>query len=549
MKPDGSANTTELRRRAETRLPAQHSPTAVPQSSAELQRLLHELQVQQIELEVQNEELRNSRAEVEKLNQRYADFYDFSPTSMVSLDRDSTIIQINLAGARLLESDRAGLIGKRFSEFVAQPDRLALRAFLQDVFEKGIRRIWGADLPRRDGRQALLRIEAMLSPDGQECRAVVVDITDTKKLEQELRKSTALLLQTQHMAGVGGWEYDVTTGRIAWTDEVFRIYEVSIDYDPNNIDQDVQFYSPEARASITSAFERLVELGEPYDLELPFVGARGTRKWVKTTGQAERVDGSVRRVFGDIMDVTERKLQRDLLEQQVGERTAQLHALAMELTMIEERERQEVAKELHDGLSQILAVAKLKLSALDPRLADSPWSGELKQKVTAIAGLLDEADRVARSLTMQLSPPVLHELGLVAALEWLADEMRSTYGLRVNVRDDGLPKLLDKAARTAVFRVTRELLINVAKHARIDVAELSTRCVADRLILSVVDAGAGFAAQGSLMPSAKGGFGLFSVRERIGFIGGEVHVDSSPGNGTVVVLSVPLMRSEGDQGK
>jgi PAS domain S-box-containing protein len=237
----------------------------------------------------------------------------------------------------------------------------------------------------------------------------------------------------------------------------------------------------------------------------------------------------------------ERMAQHDLLERQVLERTAQLRAMAIELTMAEERERHLVAQDLHDSLGQTLAAAKLKLSALDPPQQDNPSGIQLRREVREIEVLLDEANHAMRSLSLQLSPPALQELGLAPALEWLADEMLRSFRLNVRVSDDGLPKPLAEHELKTIFRATRELLINVAKHAQVGSAELEARREEDRLVLSVADAGIGFAVSKDAEPSAKGGYGLFSVRERIDFIGGKLQIDSSPGNGTVIMITAPLM--------
>ncbi|MCX7172925.1 MAG: histidine kinase [Proteobacteria bacterium] len=235
-----------------------------------------------------------------------------------------------------------------------------------------------------------------------------------------------------------------------------------------------------------------------------------------------------------------RRAFADRLEHQVQERTVQLRAMATELTMVEERERQTLAQDLHDGLGQTLAIAKLKLSALEPPHEDCLFPEELKQEITAIEALIDDANKTVRSLSLQLSPPVLRDLGLGASLEWLADEMHRSYGLRVNLHLGDLARPLDENVLNLVFRATRELLINVARHAFVDSADVTATYEEDHLVISVTDSGAGFDAQQGSMPSAKGGFGLFSVRERIHFIGGDVQIDTSPGDGTIVVLMVPL---------
>ncbi len=210
-----------------------------------------------------------------------------------------------------------------------------------------------------------------------------------------------------------------------------------------------------------------------------------------------------------------------------------IRALSTELTMAEERERHALAQDLHDNLGQLLAAIKIKLATLD--------TGAAKPSIEEIEGLIDQADRSVRMVRQQLSPQILQSLGLGPALEWLADEMLRRYGLNVQIHDDSEPKLLDEAGRTMVFRAVRELLINVARHARVERAEITCLVQDSRLIVAVSDAGCGFDAAGILgtLPSV-GAFGLFSIRERFASIGGGMDIDSALGEGSTITLTVPL---------
>ena len=125
--------------------------------------------------------------------------------------------------------------------------------------------------------------------------------------QQQLRGSEALLNETQALSKVGGWEYDVASDSVKWTDELYRIFEVSRDYDPSNRQQNIQSYPAGERVRLAEAFQRAVEQGEPYDLELQFVTAGGRKRWVRTVGQAARKEGKIVRVFGNIIDITKRK--------------------------------------------------------------------------------------------------------------------------------------------------------------------------------------------------------------------------------------------------
>ena len=279
--------------------------------------------------------------------------------------------------------------------------------------------------------------------------------------------------------------------------------------------------------------------GTPVDLEVNTV-------LVETAGQPL--------VMVNLRDITERKRAEEELqhhrlhlEEMVAERTDQLRALTMELAKVEERERRAIAQDLHDDLGQILAVVKIKLRSLE-MLDRYQGDGDSKQQVEEIGVMVDQANRALRSLSTQLSPPVLSQFGLVPALEWLAEEMQRSNGLNVRIHDDGKFLLLDETLRSSLFRTVRELLINVSKHARTDAAEVSVFVDGDKLVISVEDAGIGFDARQRLRPSVDGGYGLFSVRERLNAIGGEMQIDSRPGDGTVVVLTLPLDAMSGRPG-
>ena len=225
------------------------------------------------------------------------------------------------------------------------------------------------------------------------------------------------------------------------------------------------------------------------------------------------------------------------LEEQLRVRSEQLAVLTKELILTEDRERRALARDLHDDLGQVMAILKIKLTAL--------YAGKDLPRVIAalkeIESLIDIANKSVRSLALQLSPPVLHSQGLVAALEWLVKEMERVYGLAVRLNDDGAAKNLDEKQRITFFRAARELLVNVAKHAKVDHATVTTLIDDHQLTLAVSDSGAGFDQELLLAARVHGpGLGLIGVKERIGFIGGSMHIDSTAGDGTTVTLTAPL---------
>jgi PAS domain S-box-containing protein len=252
------------------------------------------------------------------------------------------------------------------------------------------------------------------------------------------------------------------------------------------------------------------------------------------------VDGEVRGFYVLVTDITAAKAAdaalleaHAQLERRVVERTEQLRRLAVETTLAEERERQAIARDLHDVLGQILHVARIRLDELGTRLP----AGDAT--LTELGGLLGEASRTVRSLTSQLSPPVLKRLGLAPALRWLAEEMQRQYGLTVNGTIDTAAPPLSTAQSDILFRAARELLINVIKHSGTDRAALELAVMDGKLMLTVEDAGCGIADLGTALDRSRG-FGLASVRERLVYLGGATEIVPGGTGGLRVSLHLPL---------
>jgi len=228
-------------------------------------------------------------------------------------------------------------------------------------------------------------------------------------------------------------------------------------------------------------------------------------------------------------------------------RTGQLRALAFEVIQTEQRERRRLAQLLHDHLQQLLAAAKIKLSALRKELPNDDLSRSLGQ----VVDLLTESIAATRSLAVELSPPVLYEAGLSGALNWLAAQMREKHSLAVEVRADPLAEPPDEKIRVLLFQAARELLFNVVKHAGVNRAAVSMSARDDgRIELQVQDSGVGFDPERHrASEGAFNSFGLFSIRERIEMVGGRMEVESSPGRGVRTTLVIPLTRADREKKK
>jgi signal transduction histidine kinase len=239
-----------------------------------------------------------------------------------------------------------------------------------------------------------------------------------------------------------------------------------------------------------------------------------------------------------------RALNADL-ERRVAERTAvakhradQLRALAADLTLTEQRERRRLAQLLHDHLQQLLVAARLKLNTINRRLHEEalrPLLGQLDE-------LLNDSIDASRSLTVELSPPILYDVGLMPALDWLARHMRDKHSLEVEIQADADPPRLAEDTRVLLFNAVRELLFNVLRHAGVQQASVQVVSENGRVRVAVCDQGTGFdpAAGETGAPHLTAGFGLFSIRERVELIGGHLSIQAQSGKGTRVEITVPV---------
>jgi PAS domain S-box-containing protein len=243
--------------------------------------------------------------------------------------------------------------------------------------------------------------------------------------------------------------------------------------------------------------------------------------------------GRVQGICALVHDISRRKLA----EKTIKLYQQQLRGLASALSFAEQRERRRIATELHDHLAQLLVLSRMKIRMLQSTLTDE----EVAKPIEGIRLLLDESIDYTRTLIWDLCPPMLHEVGLEAALEWLAEQTQERHGIRVRFEDDEQPKVSDEKVRVLLFHAVHELLMNVIKHANATRAVVAVRRREEQVEIRVEDDGVGFDTEGvRLRVGQDGGFGLFSIRERLDVIGGTFEMSSSPGVGSRATLRAPL---------
>ena len=377
--------------------------------------LLHELRVYQIELEMQNESLRQAQVALETSRDRYVDLFEFAPVGYLTLTRDGQIAAINLTGATLLGEERGKLISRRFARFLAPEEQDKWHKHFLNAFNQGDKQSLETSLLRRDGTLLPVGLASLRVATGDGMPTLNVTLTDIAERRQAVR-------------------------------------------------------------------------------ELQDANAR--------------------------------------LENFAAEQASHLRELAGELTRAEQRERDVLYGQLHDDMQPLLVAARLSLSSLGshtPRETCLEVAAEACKHISQVI-------QVARSLSVQLSPPLVRERGLNPALESLCRWVKSNHGLDVDLRCAPEAEPDDVAVRLLCFNAVRELLMNVVKHAgATQVALTLRRSGPDTLCITVADRGKGFTSA-----AMTNGTGLAGVSRRLGMVGGALQIDSRPGDGTVVTLSAPL---------
>jgi PAS domain S-box-containing protein len=387
------------------------------------------------------------------------------------------------------------------------------------------------------------------------------DVTELRQAQEELRQSEERLRLALAGGEMGAWDVDLVNDTARWDSKEFALLglrEGSVCPSP------MKFYRcihPEDKAVVRQSVDRAIDETGSLEHEFRVILSDGQIRWLAAKGRVLKdEEGKPVRMIGVNFDVTERKLAEARfrsfaheLETRVAERTGELvhlherlRALTTDLNLTEQRERKRLATDLHDYLAQLLALVRMKLGQIR-HLALPPAQADILREAEVV---VNEALTYTRTLVTQLSPPVLHEFGLPAALRWLVEQM-VRQELSVEVRQfvpDNIPLPEDQAV--LLFQSVRELLINVRKHAGTHQAVVTIEKHEGALRITVRDEGAGMdlasASAGTEQPSSTSSkFGLFSIRERMLAIGGQFEVASSPGQGMTAQLILPLMNHDG----
>jgi signal transduction histidine kinase len=210
----------------------------------------------------------------------------------------------------------------------------------------------------------------------------------------------------------------------------------------------------------------------------------------------------------------------------------ELRSLSARLVETQENERKNISRDLHDAVGQSMSAVQFELHGLSVALA--PYPDPLRTRVNRIRELVESSVAMVRNMALLLRPSMLDDLGLATALEWQANQVSRSTGVRIKIVADALPNELPEEHKVCVFRIVQEALNNVCRHANASSVEITLMAVDGKLSVTIRDDGRGF------LNTRKTGLGLIGMQERVEGLGGSLAVKSEPGKGTGIDVSLPL---------
>lgn len=317
---DVSNRLKDLRKKAERGFPR---GAAQPKrmSKADAAATIHELQVHQIDLEMQNEELRTAQKQLEDSRSKYTDLYDFAPIGYFTFDKKGYIIEANLTGCQMLGVERIKLIEKPFSSFVSKESQDKFYLYHRAALTPGLKQTCEITLVGKDGQKFEAQLESIPAADAEGnltlCRTAITDITERKQAEAALRQSEHQLARSQEIAHLGSWELDLVNDQLSWSDEVYRIFGLQPQEFGATYEAFLERVHPDDRAPVDEAYSGSIREGKDgYEIEHRVVKKpTGEIRYVHEKCEHFRDDsGKIIRSVGMVHDITERKHAAEQLE-------------------------------------------------------------------------------------------------------------------------------------------------------------------------------------------------------------------------------------------
>src|SRR5437868_2325557 len=481
---------------------------------------------------------RQAHERIRESEERLQAFTDHSPAMMFLKDADGRYRFVNRQFLARFGLRREQILGRRDEEVfpaaqaalfaASDSDVLSRRAAIEleqvVVLGEGERIHMVVKFPVFDATGAVAGIGGVAS-----------DITERICSEQALAEQRTLLAEAQKLARLGSWDWEPATGRMGWSEELFRIYGL----DPGAVQPSFEAFldrlHPGDRVMTATLIARALAEGRGFTHEERVRRPDGTERVVRTQSEIVRDDkGRVIKVVGACLDITEQR-NAELAQRAAA---ASLQSLTRRLVQAEEAERRRIAGELHDRVGQNLSALNINLDIALGALGEEAHPQARARLADALA-LVEATLQTLENVMADLRPPLLEEYGLGAALGWYVQEFVRRTGVDIEFEDLAREqnRKLAREPAVALFRIAQEALTNVAKHAGAEHVWLRLEADDEHMCLTVRDNGRGFE-PGS--PTRPGRLGMTTMKERAIAAGGSVVLESAADKGTTLTARVPF---------
>jgi len=503
---------------------------------------LHELRIHQIELEMQNEELRRTQVALEAAQARYFDFYDLAPVGYVTVNERGMILQTNFTTATLLGVPCSALTGKPLSAFMRTPDADSYYLLCNRASATGSVQSCELQIDKPGENPVWVNLQAIAGAgdDGATViRLVLIDITTRKKAE-----ALALANDQFRNAILDSVPSQIAvldhTGTIVAVNEAWRKFALENSTEPgippNNTRTGANYLdvcgasvgtSPNDASLATDGILAVINGSVPMFQFVYPCHSPTQQRWFSMAVTPLNVEHHS-------VVVTHTDITESIRGAELAKAHRQYRALvAFNITALED-ERKHIAREVHDELGQVLTALRMDLSLMAMRFGASDQA--LVEKVDDMKTLLDRALQGVRSVTVSLRPITLDK-GLSVAIDRLCTEFtkRTAIECVFSTEQDSIG--MDESRGMEIYRIVQESLTNISRYAQASQVQVTLKCAGNMLGVEVRDNGQGFIT--SEVSQVKS-FGLLGMRERAIALGGQTEIMSSLGQGTVIAVTVPI---------
>ena len=479
--------------------------------------------------------LKNVEERLRQSERSYRLLFDSAIDGMFVIDAETMkVVLSNEAGRKMGLLNAVNDVSKVNPLDFIHPDdkeRVA-RIIAEDIFEKDLRQVNEFRVVTRDGKEIWLSaVGRRIQYQGRLAGLFSIrNVTELKIIEGALRRSEEFFRSVIENAldGIVVLTTDGTVSYASPSTERVLGYTQEEQIGANWF----KFTSPDEILAKTEMFKDLIQSpGATVRAESYIKRKDGSLIIVEATGRPIVNNGKLEGILVNWRDITERKR----MEEELRSSREQLRNLSTHLQSVREEERTLVAREIHDELGQTLTALKMDLSWLSKRL--SAEQEPLLKKTRAMLELTDTAIHTVKTISAELRPGILDDLGLEDAIEWLTEEFQNRAGVECEFISSPGAIVLDQGRTTAIFRILQEALTNIARHAGATKVNVSLQQKADSLLLKVKDNGTGIAKEQISSPTS---FGLIGMQERARSWGGEVGIRGVRSKGTTVIASIPL---------